>query len=224
MRQDKGKATELRREGKSYKEISRTLGIPTATLCGWFKNLDWSIEIRNYLGAKVSFSYPERLEQMVTATRKKFALLHENYRWEAVKDFATLKKSHLFTAGIMLYWGMGDKKIENCDIRLSNSDPLMIRAFYVFLVNAMQIPKEKVTFNLLLYPDLIDSVQKKFWSRVTGIPLSQFRKSVFITSRHPTKRLSNGVGMIRVGSRKYKEKLMKWIELYAQEINSQVIV
>lgn len=224
MRPDKEKATKLRREGRSYKEISRTLGIPTATLCGWFKDLDWSIEIRNRLGTKASFSYPAKLELMVAATRKKFALLHEGYRQEAIEEFKTKRSDPLFISGIMLYWGEGDKNVANSTIKLSNSDPLMIRAFYVFLVNAMRISKEKITFSLLLYPDLIDTVQKKFWSRVTGIPLVQFRKSVFIVGRHPTRRLSNGVGMIGVSGRKYKEKLMKWIELHAQEINSQVIV
>src|SRR3989338_7827862 len=107
MRKDKEKATELRRAGKSYKEISRTLGIPTATLCGWFKDLNWSIEIRNRLGTKASFSYPEKLALMVAATRKKFALLHEEYRQEAIEEFKTKKNDPLFIAGVMLYWGEG---------------------------------------------------------------------------------------------------------------------
>lgn len=223
MRKDKEKATELRRGGKSYKEISRTLDIPTATLCGWFKDLDWSIEIRNRLGAKESFSFPEKLALMVAATRKKFALLHEEYRQEAIKEFEIKKNDPLFVAGVMLYWGEGDKNVNNSLIRLTNSDLGMVRSFYLFLTNSMGIPKEKVAINLLLYPDLIDSVQKKLWSDITGIPLSQFRKSVVIKGRHPTRRLAHGVGMIRVGGRKHKEKLIKWIDLYMREINSKVV-
>ncbi|MBU1148472.1 hypothetical protein KKI23_00090 [Patescibacteria group bacterium] len=223
MRKDKEEATELRRKGKSYKEISRILGIPTATLCGWFKDLDWSIEIRNQLGANTSFSYPEKLKLMVAATRKKFALLHEEYRQEAIKEFEVKKDDPLFIAGVMLYWGEGDKNVNNSSIRLTNSDLGMIRSFYLFLVNSMGIPKERVTINLLIYPDLIDSVQKKLWSDITGIPLSQFQKSVVIKGRHPTRRLAHGVGMIRIGGRKYKEKLIKWIDLYMREINGKVI-
>jgi hypothetical protein len=223
MRKDREKAIELRRQGKSYKAISRDLGIPTATLCGWFKDLDWSIEIRNRLGATASFSYPEKLASMVAATKKKFALLHEEYRQEAIREFELKKSNPLFIAGVMLYWGEGDKKIENSCIRLSNSDLGMIRSFYVFLVNSMDIPKEKIAINLLLYPDLIDSVQKKLWSDITGIPISQFKKSIVIQGRHPTRRLAHGVGMIRVGGRKHKEKLIKWIEIYMREINSQII-
>jgi hypothetical protein len=161
---------------------------------------------------------------MVAATKKKFALLHEQYQKEAIAEFPFIKNNSLFIAGLMLYWGEGDKNLSNSTIKLANSDMGMIRFFYVFLVNGLGIPKEKIAFNLLLYPDLVDTVQKKTWSQATGLPLSQFRKSVFIVGRHPTRRLSHGVGTIRVGGRKYKEKLMKWIELCMREINSQIIV
>ena len=161
---------------------------------------------------------------MIAATRKKFASLHEEYRQEAIKEFGVKKRDPLFISGVMLYWGEGDKNVNNASIRLTNSDLGMIRSFYLFLTNSMGIPKEKIVINLLLYPDLIDSVQKKLWSDITGIPLSQFRKSAVIKGRHPTRRLAHGVGMIRVGGRKHKEKLLKWIDLYMREINSKVVV
>ena len=224
MRKDKQKAEELRRAGKSYKAIYKELGIPTATLSDWFRNKSWSIEIRNRLATSASFSSPEKLGLMVAATRKKFALLHEKYRREAIEEFKEKKSNPLFIAGVMLYWGEGDKNLNNGNIALSNSEPGMLRTFYIFLVNTLEIPKEKIAFHLLLYPDLIDSVQKNFWSVATGISLNQFRKSVYIHGKHPTRRLSYGVGLIRVGSRKHKEKIMKWIELYKNEFGNQVIV
>ena len=224
MRKDRSKAEQLRRSGKSYKEIRSKLGIPIATLSDWFRNAPWSIEIKNKLAGEQSLANPNKLQLMVAATKKKFARLHEEYRLEAINEFSLLKNNPLFIAGVMLYWGEGDKIVNNSAIRLSNSEPGMIRTFYVFLVNALKIPKEKIAFHLILYPDLIDAVQKNFWSQATGLPLSQFRKSVFIKGRHPTRRLSYGVGLIRVGNRKYKEKIMKWIELYKNEFNNQVIV
>ena len=224
MRRDKPKAEQMRRAGKSYKAIRRKLGIPIATLSDWFRNAPWSIEIKNKLAGEESLANPNKLQLMIAATKKKFALLHEEYRREAIAEFPNLKSNPLFIAGVMLYWGEGNKNVNNSAIRLSNSEPGMIRTFYIFLINAMKIPKEKITFSLLLYPDLVDSVQKKFWSVATGIPLAQFRKSTFIQGRHPTRRLSYGVGMIHAGGRKYKEKLLKWIELYMNELNSQIIV
>ena len=223
MRKDKEKAEALRRLGKSYKAIRRELGTPISTLSDWFRELDWSRELKNELFQKTSWVSPDRVALMVAATKRKFALLHEQYQQEAIKEFTSLKNNPLFIAGIMLYWGKGDKNVNNSTIKLCNSDMDMIRFFYIFLLTILGIPKEKVRFNLLLYPDLVNTVQMKTWSLITGIPLSQFRKSVFIVGRHPTRRLSHGVGNICVGGRRYKEKLLKWIELYMREVNSQVI-
>jgi len=218
MRKDKEKAFELRRSSKSYKQISRELEIPIGTLAGWFKNEPWSIEIRDRLASTESLAYPEKLKRLIAIVKQKYAILHESYRKEARNEFPALKNNGLFIAGLMLYWGEGDKKVENSRIGLSNSEPGMIKVFYLFLTKVMGIPTEKIRFNLLLYPDLADMPMKRLWSATIGIPLSQFRKSVYIQGRHPTKRLSYGVGNIRVGGRKYKEKLIEWIKMYEKEI------
>src|SRR3989338_7427985 len=143
MRKDRTKAEQMRRAGKSYKKIHKKLKIPIATLSDWFRNAPWSIEIRNKLAGEESLANPNKLQLMVAATKKKFARLHEEYRLEAINEFSLLKNNPLFIAGVMLYWGEGDKIVNNSAIRLSNSEPGMIRAFYVFLVNILPIPKEK---------------------------------------------------------------------------------
>src|SRR3989344_3066288 len=221
MRKDKEKATELRRLGISYKQIGRELGIPIGTLAGWFKNEPWSIEIRDRLASTESLAYPEKLKRLIDAVKQKHAILHESYRKEARDEFIVLKNDRLFIAGVMLYWGEGDKKVENSQVKLSNSEPGMIKVFYLFLIEVMKIPSEKIKINLLLYPDLADMPLRNLWSIATGIPLSQFKKSVYIQGRHPARRLSYGVGNIRVGGRKYKEKILEWIKLYEKELNSQ---
>ena len=223
MRKDKESATILRRSGRSYKEIERELRIPRATLSDWFRDLDWSKEIKDALFETNTLVNKDKVALMVAANKRKSDLLHEQYRKEAIEEFSNLKKDPLFIAGIMLYWGEGVKNVSGATIKLANSDMDMIRTFYIFLVNTLKIPKEKIVINLLLYPDLVDSVQKKTWSVATGIPLMQFRKSVFIIGRHPTTRLSHGVGNIRVGGRRYIEKIIKWIELFMRETNSAVV-
>src|SRR3989344_7889451 len=221
MRKDKEKAFELRRSSKSYKQISRELEIPISTLAGWFKHEPWSIEIRDRLASTESLAYPEKLKRLIAVVKQKYAILHESYRKEARDEFPALKNEGLFIAGLMLYWGEGDKKVENSNVRLSNSELGMVRIFHLFLTKVMDIPSEKIRFNLLLYPDLADMPLRRLWSVATGIPLSQFRKSVYIQGRHPTRRLSYGVGNIRVGGRKYKEKLLEWIKLYEKELCNQ---
>jgi len=56
----------------------------------------------------------------------------------------TSEQERLKLAGVMLYWGEGDKKVENSQVRLSNSEPGMVKVFYLFLIGVMKIPSEKI--------------------------------------------------------------------------------
>lgn len=214
MRKDKEKAIELRRAGMSYKNISHELGIATSTLAGWFKNEPWSQEIKARLSVQVSWANPKALELLVKANRERWKIKHEEYRNAAVKEFEKYKKDPLFLAGIMLYWGEGEKQPKSSQVRLANSEPEMLKIFYLFLTKVLKIHPDKIFAWLLLYPDLVDSVQKNFWSRTTGIPQVNFKKSIYIKGRHPRKRLSYGVGTVVVSSRALKERILKWLELY----------
>ena len=220
MRKDKEKAFELRRQDKSYKQISRELGIPIGTLAGWLKNELWSKDIRDKLGSEASLAFPSKLRLMVAANKKRWSDLHETYRKEATKEFPVLRDNPLFLAGIMLYWGEGEKQKKSSQVRLSNSEPEMLKIFYLFLTKVLEIHPNKIFAWLLLYPDLIDSVQKNFWSKTTNIPLENFKKSIYIKGRHPTKRLSYGVCTVAVSSRALKERILKWLELYQNHLQT----
>lgn len=214
MRKDKVRAYELRRQNKSYSQISKLLGIPKSTLTDWFKDEEWSKKIRNKLGKEYSLFSPKRLEAVVKANKKRWANIHQEYRDAGEKEFETLKNNPLFLAGVMLYWGEGEKSPKMSRLKLANTDPSMIKIFYIFLKDVIKVPKDKILIWLLLYPDLVDDMQKRFWNRATGIPLSQFKSSIYIRGRHPTKRLSYGVCNIYVCSREFKEKMMVWLDLY----------
>ncbi len=220
MNKNREKAIELRRSGKSYKTIHREIGIPLSTLSDWFRNEEWSIEIRDRLGKEQSLSFPKKLQAVIKANKERWAKLHQNYRNQAKKEFSLLKDTPLFVAGLMLYWGEGDKGLKGSQVKLANTDPAMIRIFYTFLKDVIAVPTEKIFIWLLLYPDLLDTVQKNFWSKATGIPISQFKNSIYIQGRHPTKRLSYGVCNIYVSSREFKEKIMTWLDLSQKMLSS----
>ncbi|OGN28296.1 MAG: hypothetical protein A2941_02015 [Candidatus Yanofskybacteria bacterium RIFCSPLOWO2_01_FULL_49_17] len=214
MRKDKIRAYELRRQEKSYSEISQVLNIPKSTLTSWFKKEEWSKTIRDKLGKEQSFSWPKKLAAIQKANKARWGKLHETYRNAGEKEFESLKNNPLFIAGLMLYWGEGNNSPKYSQVKLANSDPTMIRVFYNFLKEALSIQKERIFVWLLLYPDLNDEMQKRFWNKATGIPVSQFKNSIFIKGRHPTKRLSYGVCNIYINSREIKEKVLLWINLY----------
>lgn len=216
MRSDKEKAIELRQKGLSYKAIRDQLGIPLSTLASWFKLIPWSGEITSRLSQEASFTNPDKIRQMALANKLRWQRLREGYREAALREFEEHARHPLFIPGLMLYWGEGERQPKSSIVRLGNSEPEMIRIFYLFLTKTLGISSERISAWLLLYPDLVDSIQRNFWSKATGISSERFTKSIYIKGRHPTKRLSYGVCTLVINSRALKERMLVWIEL-AQE-------
>ena len=70
---------------------------------------------------------------------------------------------------------------------------------------------------LILYPDLSEKKCKDFWSKTSGIPISNFKKTQLIKGKHPTKKLTYGICIIQMNSRGLKEKLFTWINLFFEK-------
>lgn len=214
MRNDRAKAKEMRQKGSSYAEISRKLGVPKGTLSLWFKNEPWSQAVRKKRAAQAARDAKSRVRQLPKAVRQYWQKVRTGYQTEAVKDFLELSKQALFLAGITLYWTRGDTSPGNSQVRFTSNDPDMVKLFYSFLLNNHLASQEQIRMRLVLYPDLIDTVQKKTWGRLLGIPDTMFQNSIIVKRQKKSKRFSSGSCMILVHSRKLKEKLLKWIELY----------
>jgi hypothetical protein len=219
MRNDQHLAIELRKKGASYNRICKELNIPKSTMHYWFKDLKWSQKIKGELTRKAKIQAIKRLRAVVQAQKKRWEAYKKQHQEEAREEFPILKSNPLFLAGLMLYWGEGDSNPKH-QVRLSNIDPRMIKLFNDFLEKICEVPKEKIRLSLIIYPDLVDTKCKKFWNNKTKISLRQFDKSSMIYGRHPTKRLENGICIIRVNSsHALKEKMMIWTSLMIKELN-----
>ncbi len=217
MRNDKHLAIKLRKKGKCYNKISKELGIPKSTLVSWFSKLKWSIKIKKELTRRANYIAVKRLLSSLKRRKNEWEKIRNNFREEAMKEFPILIKNPLFIAGINIYWGEGDSKLCNGLLRMSNTDPRMIDIFSQFLKNILAVPTENIRIGLTLYPDLSEIKCKNFWSEIAKIPINQFYKTQFIQGRHPTKRIEKGICMIGISSRKYKEKVKKWIDLFSKK-------
>lgn len=219
MRNDKHLAIKLRKQGASYNKISEELGIPKSTMVYWFRDEEWSKEIKKILNWKNNFLSKQRLSTYIKIRRERLGAFYEQCRKEALDEFPRLKNNLLFIAGLMLYWGEGDSNVKNCSIRLANSDSKMIALFFKFLKEIAKIPEEKIKIGLILYPDLNDIKCKEYWSQKTGVKINQFIKSTYVKGKHHTKRLTNGIAVIYFTNRGFKEKLFAWIKLFQREFD-----
>lgn len=217
MRSDKAKAIKLRRGGKSYNEIRDALKIPKSTLSDWFRDIDWSTQIRKELSSKVTAESKVRLAELDRIRGQHLARVYSEAVEEALEELKNLKYSPLFLASLMLYWGEGDKATKT-HVRLSNTDPKMLRLFYTFLKEVCGVPESKIAGHILVYPDLDEPRTREYWSSNIGLPQSRFTKSTVIQGRHPTKRLGYGVCTVLVTSTYLKKKILVWLEVLSDEL------
>lgn len=207
----------MRKSGKSYKEISYALSIPKSTLSDWFSKIDWSGEIRRRLALSVQAQHTTRLLELNKIRSTHLACAYEEARREARKELEILKYNPLFIAGLMLYWGEGDKG-QKTAVRLTNTDPELVQLYVQFLLKACGIPVKKIKANLLIYPDHEDKVCQSYWSKKSGVPWENFTKSVRIEGRHPVRRLNWGICIIIVSSTYLKAKILEWMKVLPVEL------
>lgn len=220
MRDDKKKATKLRQFGKSYTEISKILNVPKSTLSKWFSNEEWSLDVTKKLQGKAIIDSKKRIKSLNISRQIKLEELYVRADEEAEREFLKNRNDALFISGVMLYWGEGDKKFENGRVKVSNTDPSIIKIFRNFLIKFSNYPTEKIKGWILLYPDINKESALSYWSRETGIIKSNFTKSTVIQGRHKTHRLPYGTCTIHITNKYLKKKILKWIDLYKNELVS----
>ena len=215
MRQDKESAFALRKRGYSYNFIHKKLNLPISTLSDWFSSIRWSQVIKRGLTRRAFEKVYPQLRAMSKARSIMWEKWRERARKEAATDFKKLSLDPLFISGVMIYWGEGDKNPKN-PVRISNTDPRMLKIFVKFLTICCRVSKDKIKGYVIIYPDLKEETCRVYWSQKMDISISNFYKTQHIIGRHKTKRLGYGIGVVSVGSRQIKEKILKWIELYSK--------
>lgn len=218
MRLDKNKAIKLRHAGKSYREIEKKLGVPKSTLANWFKKENWSKLIKKQLSFAARKNASKRMAVMSKKKKQERKKLYQTIRRLAQRRFGKLKQEKLFISGLLIYWGEGDNKLENGIIRVTNTDPIMLKLFYLFLKKYFPEIFPKTKAYLILYPDLIEKKCIKFWSKKIGLKQNRFIRSQYIHGHHPTKRLTHGICTLVITNRAYKEKIIIWLELFKNEV------
>lgn len=169
MRIDKHHAIRLRQEGKSYALIAEQLNIPKSTLSNWLKDVPYTPSkevlqrIKNGQGTYGLRRNKQRLQEI--ATLKETGIL----------EVGTVTKRDLWMLGLGLWIGEGSKTIEQ--IRLVNADPRVIKLFMRWLREVCELTDENITVAMHLYPDSDESLSKRYWMTITGLPEKQFRKT-----------------------------------------------
>lgn len=168
---DHEKALALRKQGKSYSQIKKILGISKSTLSYWLREYPLSKkrirELRDW--------NEQRIEKYRETMRRKREKRLEQFYKEQKKLIFPFTKRELFLAGLFLYWGEGSK-CQPTMLSISNTDPSAIKFYIVWLTKSLKVPRKKLKVQLHLYKDMDIKKELQFWTTILGIPYEQFTK------------------------------------------------
>ncbi len=174
------KAIALRLDGGTFHTIQQALGltIPKSTLSTWFRPL--------HLSAETEQKRTKHTQRLNAYARERSRLAkHRMAREEDIhleKDNEYLKKM-LYepnTAKLMLatlYACEGGKNRKNSRVCFGNSDPGLLALFLRLMRTCYALDERKFRCTIQTREDLASDNPEGYWSRITGVPLSQFYKT-----------------------------------------------
>ena len=172
--QEKKLAIILREQGLSMNEIREKIGVSKSSVSLWVRNIQLTDKQKKELSQK-------GLTKESIEKRRKTRLTRENVRRQIIidsarKEIKAISEQHLKLIGIALYWAEGGKASRNT-VCLSNGDPKVIQLMMKFFKKICKVPKKKFRAHIHIHPHLSIKRAEEYWSKISGIPLTQFYKT-----------------------------------------------
>lgn len=173
---NKQKAIRLRQAGRTYGEISLTLGTPRGTLSGWLKDVALSSSAQRRLDEEKSVRNQTSRKAAVSGTKRRRAeyldgLVATNAH--LANDLSNPNVAKITLATLYLCEGT---KNRDC-VTFGNSDPRIIALFLHLLRQSYPIIESKFRCTVQCRADQDIPALETFWSQTTGIRSSQFYKA-----------------------------------------------
>ena len=180
--------------GKSVLEVAQTLNYSPAKVRYWMNK--YSIKMRGHSEA---------------------AYLKQNPNGDPfnIKVDLSPNEKILYGLGIGIYWGEGNKMNKRA-LRVTNSDPKMIKIFAKFLRVILGVRNDKIKYSLICFNDSDPGTVRLHWSHMLNISPEKFGKITQIPTQGKgtyKKKSEFGVCIIYVGNIKLREWMKQQIQL-----------
>lgn len=167
----------LRIQGYSFAKIQQRFGISKSTASHWFHD----IHLAPHLKRKLEENSERGRKKGRDILKKLREKRQQEYNKEARECIKILRKREdiLFWKFLvaLIFWCEGSKRSISNGLVLINSDPRLVAFFLKALRSGFDIDEKKFHPLLHLHEYHNDATQKRFWSDITKIPISQFTKS-----------------------------------------------
>lgn len=211
---ERKKARDFRTKGWSLRAISSKINCSKSTVSKWIRDIPLS----------------EKQIQQLKSNQDRARIKAANHpnspkkKWERIRSqtiqAALEEMPHRYSlqdlkyVGAALYWAEGYNASRNAFV-FSNSNPEMIKIMKNFLLNVCKVPLIKFRGKIQIHPHLNAEKAKKYWSKISSIPITQFHKtsiSMSRASRHKRDTLPLGTFNIVISDVILCSKIKGWIE------------
>ncbi len=214
---EKLEAIKLRQSGNSIKSIAKKLSVSPGSVSVWCKDVKLSAaQLKTLENNSHDPFYGRRLQNSIMQRKIKedkiIRLLNLGKN-----EIGIINKRELFLVGIALYWAEGFKKDSQVGFANSNSDMINLYIKWLEICCNVKINDllPRVTLNIS-HRHRVNKIQE-YWSKVTGISMSLFKKPFYQKSEWKKEYTNQNeyYGVLRIKVRKSLDMLRKihgWIE------------
>jgi transposase-like protein len=179
--EEKLQALALRRDGASIKEIAKSLDVSAGSVSKWVQDIELTDEQQEFLRSRqIASGHRGRMMGAEVNRRKKLEQIRLAEE-EAANEIRQLSKDTLFFIGLGLYWGEGTKS-DNGSLSVSNSNQRVIGLMMRWFMECFGVSKDRFMPRIFISNTHKEREETllKYWSDILGIPITQFRKTVFL--------------------------------------------
>lgn len=212
---EKNKAIELRRQGRTFKEILEKIPVSKGSLSYWLSDIVLSPE----QVARIRYKNEQIKSKFIKFNelrKNQSELEKESIITSAIKEINAFSLKELKLMGIALYWAEGYKGQACKGVEFTNTDAAMIKLMMRWFREICNVRESQFRIRLQVHSiKNIDKV-KNYWSEISGIPLSQFTKPYIKISPTSKRKVGNltpyGTCSIRVSDIRLITKIRGWIK------------
>lgn len=124
------------------------------------------------------------------------------------------EEQKIFWLALGIYWGEGNKVSPHV-VKVTNTDPDLLRIFQSFLTKICHISPEKISYSIVAFHDNNSTVVRSYWANQLQISPEKFGKIVQIPTQGRgtyKKKSMYGVCMISVSNIKLKAWILKQLQ------------
>jgi hypothetical protein len=180
------KARKLRAENRTLADIAEIPGVSKSSVSIWVRDVPFTPSKRRH--GPHRRPHPAQLAKLREI---------EECNAEGLKAIGTLSDEAFLAAGVALYAGEGAKN--GGSVILANTDATMIRFHCAWLRRFFDVDETRLRVRVYLHEGLDLDAAEEHWSRVTGIPRSQFRSPYRAVADPTIRRNKHEFGCAYVG-------------------------